>query len=169
MKILVLSDSHSSLSFMRLCVRAIEPDAIIHLGDYVSDGEALSETFPSIPFYQVAGNCDRNRMSKDYPEVLIKTIGGKQIFMTHGHLHGVKLYRDKLIMDAEKRNVDIVLYGHTHEADCTQLETGMWVMNPGSCGFYGGSVGIIEIDANHNALCRIVRQSDMEGLYDHCR
>ena len=31
MKILVLSDSHSALSFMRRCVDAVHPDAIVHL------------------------------------------------------------------------------------------------------------------------------------------
>ena len=34
MKILVLSDSHSALQFMRQCVESVKPDAIIHLGDF---------------------------------------------------------------------------------------------------------------------------------------
>ena len=42
MKILVLSDSHSALSFMRRAVDAIKPDAIIHLGDHYDDGETIA-------------------------------------------------------------------------------------------------------------------------------
>ena len=34
MKILVMSDSHSALAFMRRCIEAVEPDALIHLGDH---------------------------------------------------------------------------------------------------------------------------------------
>ena len=34
MKILVLSDSHSTLSFMRLCIQSLCPDAVVHLGDH---------------------------------------------------------------------------------------------------------------------------------------
>ena len=55
MKILVLSDSHSSLRFMRLALQKIRPDAFIHLGDYYQDAQAMAEEFPEIPGYFVAG------------------------------------------------------------------------------------------------------------------
>ena len=45
MKILVLSDSHSSLSYMRLCIEAVKPDIMIHLGDYYDDAEAIAEEY----------------------------------------------------------------------------------------------------------------------------
>ena len=53
MKILVLSDSHSGLSFMRLCVDTVRPDYIIHLGDYMDDGAAIAEEYPHVRVYQV--------------------------------------------------------------------------------------------------------------------
>ena len=53
MKILVLSDSHSTLSFMRRCIDAVQPDAMIHLGDHYDDGQAMAEEYPRIPLYQV--------------------------------------------------------------------------------------------------------------------
>ena len=56
MKILVLSDSHSSLRFMFSCLEQIVPDVVIHLGDYFDDGAALREAFPGIRLYQVRGN-----------------------------------------------------------------------------------------------------------------
>ena len=57
MKILVLSDSHAALSFMRLCIEKIKPDAVVHLGDFYNDGEAMAEEYSHIPFHQVPGNC----------------------------------------------------------------------------------------------------------------
>lgn len=48
MKILILSDSHSAMSFMRLCVEAVKPDVLIHLGDYADDGAALHEALSLI-------------------------------------------------------------------------------------------------------------------------
>ena len=44
MKILVLSDSHSAMRFMRMCVEKINPQAIVHLGDHYDDGETLKES-----------------------------------------------------------------------------------------------------------------------------
>ena len=43
MKILVLSDSHSSLAFMRKAISTVEPDAVVHLGDHYDDGETMAE------------------------------------------------------------------------------------------------------------------------------
>lgn len=158
-----MSDSHSALSFMRLCVESLKPDAIIHLGDYVHDGDALREEYPDIPFYQVAGNCDRNRVPQDFPEVRLEHFLGLPIYFTHGHLHGVKLYNSKLVAEAQKCGARVVLYGHTHCAECYQTESGMWVMNPGSCGYYGGSVGLIQIDTERVVSCRIIYQADLEA------
>ena len=76
MKILVLSDSHSAMSFMRLCVDAVKPDYLIHLGDHFDDGEALAETYPHIRMYQVPGNCDRYRCDPSLPEILIPELTG---------------------------------------------------------------------------------------------
>ena len=59
MKLLVLSDSHSSLRFMRLCMDKVKPEGVIHLGDYYDDGEVLKEEYPGVLFRQVPGNCDR--------------------------------------------------------------------------------------------------------------
>ena len=83
MKILVLSDSHSTLSFMRRCIDSVKPDAAIHLGDHFDDGLAMKEEYPGIPFYQVPGNCDRYRCPPGQPEIMIPRIGGVDLYMTH--------------------------------------------------------------------------------------
>ena len=117
MKILVFSDSHSSRRFMRQCVDALKPDGVIHLGDMVQDGEVISEEYPQLSYYQVAGNCDRGRVVPGFPEIRLEELGGVRIYMTHGHLQGVKLYLDKLILDGQRCRADVILYGHTHEPD----------------------------------------------------
>lgn len=157
MKILVLSDSHASLHFMRSCVQMFRPDGIIHLGDYFSDGETLAEENPGTAFYAVPGNCDRHRMYCPEPETKLETIGGVRFMLTHGHLHHVKLTMEPLLADARAMRAQVVLFGHTHTAYCHQEEDGLWVLNPGSCGYGGGSAGLIEIEQGRITQCRIYR------------
>ena len=161
-RVLVLSDSHSTMFFMRSCVRAVKPDAIIHLGDYYDDGEALSEEFPDTRFYQVPGNCDRYRAPLHAQEILIMPVLGAELYMTHGHRHNVKFTTVSLIQDARKAKVQAVLYGHTHVAECYQEADGLWVMNPGSAGSYGGSAGLITVENGKIQHCRLIRQEDLE-------
>lgn len=164
MKILVLSDSHSGLSFARRCISAVKPNAIIHLGDYYDDGEVLHEENGMVPFYQVPGNCDRYRVPPFVPEILIQTVQGVSLYMTHGHRHDVKHRMDKLLADARASKVQAVLYGHTHVANCYQEPDGLWVLNPGSCGSYSGSAALMEVENKQIKACRILRAADLEDF-----
>jgi hypothetical protein len=40
----------------------------------------------------------------------------------------------------------------------------MWLFNPGSCGYYGGSAGIIELLDGKIQSCRVIRQEDLEEM-----
>ena len=158
-----MSDSHSALRFMMNCVDALLPDAIIHLGDHFDDGQVLAEEYPDIPLYQVPGNCDRYRCPPNQPEILMTRVLGVDLYMTHGHRHNVKMHTGSLVKDARNCGVSAVLYGHTHVAEC-YLENGLWVMNPGSCGYFGGSCGVIEVENGKITDCRILGQSDVEEM-----
>ncbi len=164
MKLLVMSDSHSGLSFMRYAIEILQPDAMIHLGDHFEDGEAMAEEFPEIPMYQVAGNCDayRSRLL-GRPEILVEKIGGAKLYLTHGHKHNVKLYLGSLIQAGDACRAQAVLYGHTHSPDCFQ-ENGMWVLNPGSCGSWGGTVGLMEVEDGEILDCRVLTREDLEAM-----
>lgn len=162
MKILVLSDSHSVLKFMRLCMDTIKPDAVIHLGDYVADGEVIAEEYPQIPVYQVAGNCDEYRVAPDYPQGRVEVLDGCKIYFTHGHQQKVKIFLDKILENASCFHAQIALFGHTHIPLCQQEKNGLWVLNPGSCGYFGGSVGLIEVSNGKVLSCRIIREADLE-------
>lgn len=161
MKILVLSDSHGVLYFMRQCVDVLQPDVVVHLGDMVRDADELSDEYPGIRFFQVAGNCDSGRVPLDYPEILVENLNGVRIYMSHGHRQGVKIFLGKLIANAQQCGADVILYGHTHTADCRRIENGSWIMNPGSAG-YGSSAGLIQIISKSEITCKIIRPSDLE-------
>lgn len=161
MKILVLSDSHAALSFMRLCIDKVKPDLMIHLGDYYDDARAMQEEYPAVPLIQVPGNCDRYRCPPYVTEILCQRIDGVDIYMTHGHKHRVKQDTGKLLSDARAAGAAAVLYGHTHVANCYQDTDGLWILNPGSCGYYGGSAGLIETQRGKILSCRILRQEDL--------
>lgn len=163
MKILVFSDSHSSLSFMRRCVKTVKPDMILHLGDYYDDGETIHEEFPGIDFCQVPGNCDRYRCPPGAREMLVINARGPRLYLTHGHCHFVKQSIGLLLSDARKENVQAVLYGHTHIPDCHREPDGLWVLNPGSCGG-SGSAGIIEVEDRKICACYLIRQADLEVM-----
>lgn len=159
MRILVLSDSHSSLRSMRVAITALQPDAVVHLGDHYDDAVAMSEEFPHIPFHMVPGNCDRYRTPPGVHEILCYDVCGVRLYMTHGHLHGVKMTMGRLLRDARMADAAAVLYGHTHCADCHQEADGLWVMNPGAS---NGSVGLITTDENRIHTCCVLQQSDLE-------
>lgn len=162
MKILVCSDSHSGLRFMRRAITAIKPDALIHLGDYYDDGLAMAQENPHLRIFQVPGNCDRYRCPPDAAQTLCYPVCGVQMYMTHGHLHGVKIGIGGLVKDARRCSAQAVLYGHTHVAQCQQEPDGLWILNPGSCGSSSGSVGIIEIRNDKISDCRILTEFDLE-------
>ena len=164
MKILILSDSHASLSFMRLGIRKVRPDAVVHLGDYYDDGQAMAQEYPHLRLWQVPGNCDRTRCPGFARETLCVQVCGVRLFMTHGHRHNVKLTLTSFLADARRMGAQAAVYGHTHCADCHVEADGLWVLNPGSCGGYGGSAGVIETDNNEILTCRILRQEDLEDI-----
>lgn len=164
MKILVLSDSHSTLRHMRAYVEAVKPHTVIHLGDYYDDAQVLLEEYPDLRLYQVPGNCDMYRCPPFVREILVERICGVNFYLTHGHRHRVKQYLGELLRDARACGVQAVLYGHTHAEDCHQDEDGLWVLNPGSCGYGGGTAGLLEVENNKITSCRILRQEDLEDM-----
>ena len=162
MKILVLSDSHSAMRFMRDCVELIKPQAVIHLGDYYDDGETLKELYPHIELHQVPGNCDRYRCPPWVHARLCYDVCGVRLFMTHGHKYGVKTSTAAMLAEARVMGAQGALYGHTHVAEVYREETGMWVMNPGSSGYGGGSAGLLEVENGQILSCRILNLESLE-------
>lgn len=161
MKILVFSDSHAVLGLMRRYIQKVRPDVVIHLGDHYEDADALRQENPHIPFHILPGNCDRYRCPESARTFLCYDVCGVRLYMTHGHLHNVKQTLLRLLADARSLGASAVLYGHTHIADCHREEDGLWVLNPGSCGSWGGSAGLIEVEAGQIHSCSILPVSEL--------
>ena len=129
MKILVFADSHHFLSGMVQAIQEEQPDRVIHLGDFMNDAEELSWRFRTLPICMVPGNCDGWTTT---PAIKRITLQGTDILLSHGNLWGVKSSYDTAIAKARESGVDILLFGHTHRPYCSQLEDGLWVLNPGA-------------------------------------
>ena len=84
--------------------------------------------------------------------------------MTHGHKHGVKTNTAMLIAEARAMHAQAALYGHTHVAECYETEDGMWVLNPGSSGYGGGSAGLMEVENGSIRSCRIITPDDLDAF-----
>ncbi len=141
-KLLILSDSHGDVGTMVEVVERENPDEIIHLGDCWQDAEELSFVYPDLPMTMVPGNCDFVFGKKG--KVMLEREGMK-LLLAHGHQWQVKSGPALALETGWEAGADILLYGHTHEAECWE-EQGMWVMNPGTVGgrYAPATYGVIE-------------------------
>ncbi|MGH4118363.1 metallophosphoesterase [Clostridium sp.] len=145
MRIGVISDTHRNASSIELLGEKIKAvDVLIHLGDNVDDISILKRYYKG-RIINVRGNCD---FCTKTPYDLVEDIGGKKIFLTHGHKYSVKENLCNLRYKALETGSSIVLYGHTHIAKI-DFEEGIWYINPGSVSEPrdgAGSFAIINID-----------------------
>lgn len=130
MKLLVFSDSHRRNVDMLATIEEEQPDVVLHLGDMVRDAEDIEAVFPQQKLFYVSGNNDWNSEAEDE---LIVRVGSRRIFLTHGHLYGVRMGTKRLAKQARKNNCDIALYGHTHREDL-HWDGDVLIANPGSIG-----------------------------------
>ncbi len=148
MRIAVISDSHGRGGIVdRIICRESRADAIIFLGDVTSDIEDFTYEYTDKKFFIVSGNCDR---FPSYPYSSVASIGGVNIFITHGHTLGVKGGTGALVAAARQADCQIALYGHTHIPNI-KYEDGIYIVNPGSCSRSrdgGNSYAVIDIRDN---------------------
>ena len=141
MKLLVLSDTHRSLGFAYDAIEKERPDAVLHLGDHLTDAEDLSFACQEPDFYYVPGNCD---YAPTVPQSLTLEFDGVRIFMTHGHIYGVKRDLAALAGAAKDAGAQLALFGHTHEADFLRMGD-VTLFNPGSAGMGRQTYGMITV------------------------
>ena len=146
----VFSDSHGDeRSLERLLEQMGRLDAACFLGDIASDAAYLEARLAAMPhhpvFYAVRGNNDFASM---LPDSRMAEIGGKRLYLTHGHLH-VNLM--SLALRAKENEADVALFGHTHQPLC-EYAYGVLLLNPGSAGSYcrGGRprASVLEIEGD---------------------
>ena len=143
MKILVLSDSHGNLENMVRAVEAEQPRMLLHLGDCWRDAERLHDRFPDLELYQVPGNCD---FRSTEPAERLLFLEDFRILLCHGHTYGVKQSLLRAGYEAEMQNLDLFLFGHTHNP-MVDRRGKTWFLNPGSIGDrFRPTYGVVTIE-----------------------
>lgn len=135
MRLIVTSDTHGRKELLEEIVKRMKDDDIlIHLGDLVRDLDSVKGILEerSIRYYSVRGNCDI--LNADTSPYIEEDIFGYTVGMTHGHREGVKYSLLKLGLFADERNLDLLLYGHTHVPKTDYSNRGCILFNPGSLG-----------------------------------
>lgn len=124
MSVLIMSDSHGLTKEVQAIAQRHACPTMLHCGDFVCDRHQV----PFSEMEMVRGNCDADPTVSEE-----KTVewNGVKIYMTHGHLHGVKTTLMNLQYRAEEVFAGIVLFGHTHIPGCEE-KNGVLFLNPGS-------------------------------------
>ncbi len=140
MRLIVFSDSHGSVRYMRQALEMHpEADAVVHLGDGERDLETLGDLLEGKRVIQVCGNCDLYSQLNIEERVIL---AGAKVLCTHGHFMHVKHGEQMLREVARNWGARIVLYGHTHNIVNNYVD-GLYIFNPGSA--RDGCYGIVDI------------------------
>lgn len=155
MTFLIVSDTHGRYERLRqLCEKYPNADALIFLGDGLSDLDRAGVNEFGFTVFSVRGNWDSGMGSitalKSKDE-LTRTFEGVTFYAIHGHTKGVKNDIRNAIYAAEENNADVLFYGHTHTPHYTVLHKGEYdlnktlhVFNPGSLANYEYGTCIFE-------------------------
>ncbi len=142
MKVVVVSDTHGSITAWRSIVNLVGRDHLfLHLGDILYHGprnplpdgydpKSLAEELKNYRIDFVRGNCDADVDAMvlglpEIPEIAEETFGNWKVLMTHGE----DLEDERAI--AKGHNVDVLLRGHTHIPKIEKHDE-VIVINPGS-------------------------------------
>lgn len=141
MKIGVLSDTHlhSTEDLPQQIKQALsEVELIVHAGDFVML-EVLKKLRAMGEVKAVRGNMDSAEIRSLLPEKEMIVIKGKRIGIVHGA--GAPWGIENRVRE-QFDEVDIILYGHTHQAK-NEVIGGVLFFNPGQA---RNSYGILQID-----------------------
>ncbi|AGT33001.1 metallophosphatase [Geobacillus genomosp. 3] len=144
MKAVIVSDSHGLTDELAQIVmrHRHEVNLFIHCGD----SELPAEADAIAPFAVVRGNCD---WTAAFPDERIEEADGVRLFVTHGHLYGVKTSLLRLYYRAKEAGANIVCFGHSHLAGAEQIDDVLFI-NPGSIALPRGrkekTYAVLEMD-----------------------
>lgn len=131
MKILIVSDTHRNHYNLEVVLEQEKPiDLLIHLGD--AEGcEDYIEVIAECPVEVVAGNNDFFTSLPGEREI---QVGKYRVLLTHGHYYYVNAGIGHIKREAEARNIDIAMFGHTHRP-IIEKDGDVVVLNPGSISY----------------------------------
>ena len=167
MKIIVTADTHGKTESLKKLISHLDNSFyFVHLGDVVRDFESVRPLLDEkgIKYSNVKGNCDFSGPSF-YSRLSIE---GKEIGIVHGHQQRVKETLVRLDEYARERDLDAILYGHTHISKIGYGTTGILLMCPGSLGepkSGKASFGVLEISGGI-LKPRIVLAEEMDKYFE---
>ena len=136
MRVAVFSDLHGGSE--RYIKDALEEyDYVIFLGDGLLPIRHFGYDYPE-KFLCVRGNCDG--YDEETPLRRILDFDGIRVMLTHGHEERVKYGLMGILGVAKKEAVNVVLFGHTHRPEVTEID-GILFVNPGSASSAYGREG----------------------------
>ncbi|MEW6584696.1 MAG: metallophosphoesterase [Nitrospirota bacterium] len=146
----IMSDTHDNLIFTGKAIDLFNTRGVahvIHAGDYTSPFTLKLFKGLNCPFTGIFGNNDGDKLLLQeraegnlHNQPHIFTLNDRKIVVMHEH-HVV----DAL---ADSGHFDLVIYGHTHEADVRKVKDTL-IVNPGEVGtwLYGkSSVAIADLE-----------------------
>jgi len=131
-RILVISDTHGkSLDIMPPQLRAeiSAADIVVHCGDYNRLSLLSQLRREAKRFVGVFGNMDSIDIRAELPEKAVFEVEGKRIGVIHPHWGGPPHNIERDIVK-EFDGVDVIFFGHTHDAGCREIK-GVTFLNPG--------------------------------------
>lgn len=130
-RIMIVSDTHRKEANLAQALYNEGPiDKLIHLGDFEGQEDVI-EAMANCETIMVPGN---NDFSSHIPAEKEIMIAGKKILLTHGHYYYVSLDLQTLREECKARDIDIVMFGHTHRP-LIQEEKDITFINPGSISY----------------------------------
>lgn len=134
-KVLIIGDTHIS-SFDDLPKQILQIlnlyDCVIHVGDYTSKNifKGFDNLKPNY-FKGVYANSDPLEIRKLLPRKKIIEISRKRVGIIHPESGGSEtLLKKRILKEFRDQDLDIIAYGHTHEANIQRRENTLFI-NPG--------------------------------------
>lgn len=131
MKIMIVSDTHKRHKNLEEALEKMGSiDMLIHLGDAEGYEDYIAK-MAGCPLEIVSGNNDFFSSLEREKEI---KIGKYRVLLTHGHYYYVSTGIEALKKEAYGRDVDIVMFGHTHRP-LIEYDKGVTLINPGSISY----------------------------------
>jgi putative phosphoesterase len=132
----IMSDSHDNMPAIRAAVELFNErkvDLVIHAGDLVAPFTAREIKKLKCPYKIILGNNDGEILglyriyegNVYHPPYQFK-VNDKKVLVLH----------DPILLNTLKncKSVDIIIYGHDHNASISESPEGQLLVNPGECG-----------------------------------
>lgn len=130
-RIMIVSDTHRRHANLAEAIyNEGKLDMLIHLGD-IEGEEVIIEELAGCETVMVPGN---NDFFSPMPRERELIIAGRKVMLTHGNNYYVSLDLQTLREECISRNIDIVMFGHTHRP-LIQVEDDITFINPGSISY----------------------------------